>query len=146
MRMTGHRGRAGAAVAFATAVSSAGLLAMTASAADITSSGRAVSVALIEWKLLPAQINVRAGRVTFLVRNDGTMDHEFLVLHSDRHHHSLKVKGGKAVETGRLGEIPRIPSGTSRRITLKLPPGRYVMLCNMLGHYQAGQYAALRAR
>jgi len=119
---------------------------MTASAADITSSGRAVSVALIEWKLLPAQINVRAGRVTFLVRNDGTMDHEFLVLHSDRHHHSLKVKGGKAVETGRLGEIPRIPSGTSRRITLKLPPGRYVMLCNMLGHYQAGQYAALRAR
>jgi len=144
--MTGHRGRAGAAVAFATAVSSAGLLAMTASAADTTSSGRAVSVALIEWKLLPAQINVRAGRVTFLVRNDGTMDHEFLVLHSDRHHHSLKVKGGKAVETGRLGEIPRIPSGTSRRITLKLPPGRYVMLCNMLGHYQAGQYAALRAR
>ena len=119
---------------------------MTASAADTASSGSAVSVALVEWKLLPARINVRAGRVTFVVRNDGTMDHEFLVLHSDRHHHSLKVKGGKAVETGRLGEIPKIPSGTVKRITLKVSPGRYVLLCNMLGHYQAGQYAALRAR
>ena len=144
--MTGHRGRARAALALATAVSSAGLLAMAASAADTASSGSAVSVALVEWKLLPAQITVRAGRVTFVVRNDGTMDHEFLVLHSDRHHHSLKVKGGQAVETGRLGEIPKIPTGTSKRITLKVPRGKYIMLCNMLGHYQAGQYAALRAR
>ena len=146
MRVTGHRGRARAALALAAAVSSAGLIAITASPAETATSGSAVSVALVEWKLLPGQITVRAGRVTFVVRNDGTMDHEFLVLRSDRHHHSLKVKGGKAVETGRLGEIPRIPSGTAKRITLKVPPGRYVMLCNMLGHYQAGQYAALRAR
>jgi uncharacterized cupredoxin-like copper-binding protein len=74
------------------------------------------------------------------------MPHEFLVLRSDRHHHNLKVKGGRAVETGRLGEIPLIPSGTSKRLTLRVPPGRYVMLCNLLGHYQAGQYAALRVR
>jgi uncharacterized cupredoxin-like copper-binding protein len=146
MRVTGHRGRARAALALATAVSSAGLLAITASAADTASSGSAVSVALVEWKLLPAQITVRAGRVTFVVRNDGAMDHEFLVLRSDRHHHSLAVKKGRAVETGRLGEIPLIPKGTTKRITLRVPPGRYVMLCNMLGHYQAGQYAALRAR
>jgi uncharacterized cupredoxin-like copper-binding protein len=146
MRVTGYRGRARAALALATAVSSAGLLAMTASAADTASSGSAVSVALVEWKLLPAQVIVRAGRVTFVVRNDGTMDHEFLVLHSDRHHHSLAVKKGRAVETGRLGKIPRIPKGTTKRITLKVPRGKYVLLCNMLGHYQAGQYASLRVR
>ena len=143
--MTGHRGRARVALALAAAISSAGLLAITASPAD-TASGSAVSVALVEWKLLPGQATVRAGRVTFVVRNEGTMDHEFLVLRSDRHHHSLKVKGGQAVETGRLGEIPKIPAGTSKRITLKVPRGKYIMLCNMLGHYQAGQYASLRAR
>jgi uncharacterized cupredoxin-like copper-binding protein len=121
------------------------MIAITASAAD-TASGRVVSVALIEWKLVPGQVTVPAGRVSFVVRNDGTMAHEFLVLRSDRHHHSLKVKGGRAVETGRLGEIPQIPSGTSKRITLKVSPGRYIMLCNLLGHYQAGQYAALRVR
>ena len=146
MRVTGYSGRARAALALATAVSSAGLLAITASAADTASSGGAVSVLLVEWKLLPAQITVRAGRVTFVVRNDGTMDHEFLVLHSDRHHHSLSVKEGRALETGRVGEIPLIPKGTTKRMTLKVPRGKYVLLCNMLGHYQAGQYASLRVR
>jgi uncharacterized cupredoxin-like copper-binding protein len=146
MRVTGHRGRARAALALAVAVTSAGLLAFTASPAETATSGSVVSVALVEWKLLPGQLTVRAGRVSFVVRNDGTMIHEFVVLRSDRHHHSLKLKGGKAVETGRLGEIPKIPSGTSKRITLKVPPGRYILLCNMLGHYQAGQYASLRAR
>ena len=144
--MTARRGRARAALALAVAVSSAGLIAITASPAETATSGSAVSVALVEWKMLPGQVTVRAGRVTFVVRNDGTMEHEFLVLRSDRHHHSLKVEGGQAVETGRLGEIPKIPAGTSKRITLKVPRGKYIMLCNMLGHYQAGQYASLRAR
>jgi uncharacterized cupredoxin-like copper-binding protein len=146
MRMTGHGRRARAAAALAVAVSSAGLIAIAASPAETATSGAVVPVSLIEWKLVPGQVTVRAGRVSFVVRNDGTMAHEFLVLRSDRHHHSLKVKGGKAVEAGRLGKIPQIPTGTSKRITLKVPPGRYVMLCNMLGHYQAGQFAALRAR
>ena len=141
--MTGRRGRA--PVALATAVSSAVLVAITASAAE-TASGSQISVALVEWKLLPEQVTARAGRVTFVVRNDGTMDHEFVVLRSDRHHHSLVVKKGRAVETGRLGEIPLIPKGTTKQITLKVPRGKYVLLCNMLGHYQAGQYASLRAR
>jgi uncharacterized cupredoxin-like copper-binding protein len=146
MRMTGHSGRARVVLALAVAVSSAGLTAIAASPAETATSGTVVPVSLIEWKLVPGQLTVRAGRVVFVVRNDGTMAHEFLVLRSDRHHHSLKVNGGKAVEAGRLGKIPQIPSGTSRRITLRVPPGRYVMLCNMLGHYQAGQFAALRAR
>jgi uncharacterized cupredoxin-like copper-binding protein len=133
-------------VALAAALLSAGLVGATASAADTGTSARVVSLTLSEWKLAPTTVNVLHGRVSFVVRNDGTMDHEFVVLRSDRHHHSLKVKGGKAVEAGRLGEIPLIPAGTSKRITLKLVPGRYVLLCNMLGHYQAGQYAALRVR
>jgi len=146
MRVTGHRRRARAALALAVAISSAGLVAITASPAVTATSGSVVSIALIEWKLVPGQMTARAGRVSFVVRNDGTMAHEFVVLRSDRHHHGLKVQGGKAVETGRLGRIPTIPNGTSKRLTLRLSPGKYVLLCNMLGHYQAGQYAALRVR
>ena len=145
MRVIGRRGRAPVALALATAVSSAVLVAITASAAE-TASGSQISVALVEWKLLPEQVTARAGRVTFVVRNDGTMDHEFVVLRSDRHHHSLVVKKGRAVETGRLGEIPLIRKGATKSITLKVPRGRYVLLCNILGHYQLGQYASLRVR
>jgi len=146
MRVTGNRGRARAALALAASVWSAGLVAMTAPPADTATSGAVVSVALAEWKLVPSQATVRPGRVTFVVRNDGSIVHELVVLRSDRHHHSLKVQGGKAVETGRLGRIPQVPSGVSRRLTLRLPAGRYVLLCNLLGHYQAGQFAALRVR
>ena len=145
MRVIGQRGRARVALALVAAVSSAVLLAVTASAAE-TASGSQVSVSLVEWKLLPGQITARAGRVTFVVRNDGTMDHEFLVLRSDRHHHSLAVKTGRAVETGRLAKIPLIRKGTTESITLNVPRGKYILLCNMLGHYQAGQYASLQVR
>jgi len=125
---------------------SVGLAVIAPRPADTATSGAVVSVALAEWKLVPSRATVQPGRVTFVVRNDGSIVHELVVLRSDRHHHSLKVQGGKAVETGRLGRIPQVPSGVSRRLTLRLPAGRYVLLCNLLGHYQAGQFAALRVR
>lgn len=142
--MTGARWRAALALAVAAAVGA--LVAGPAAPADNATSASVVSVALSEWKLEPGQVTVRGGRVSFVVRNDGTMAHEFLVLRSMRHHHLLQVKGGKAVEAGRLGRIPQIAVGESKRLTLKVTPGKYVLLCNMLGHYQAGQYASLRVR
>jgi uncharacterized cupredoxin-like copper-binding protein len=144
MRVTGAWWRA--ALALGVAVGVVALLAGPAAPADNATSASVVSVALSEWKLEPGQVTVRGGRVSFVVRNDGTMAHEFLVLRSERHHHVLKVKGGKAVETGRLGRIPQIAVGESKRLSLKITPGKYVLLCNMLGHYQAGQYASLRVR
>ena len=117
-----------------------------ASPADTATSGGVVSLALSEWKLTPSRVTARRGRVAFVVRNDGTMAHEFVVLRTDRHHHSIPVTGGKAVETGRVGEIPKIPIGGSKRLALQLKAGKYVLLCNYLGHYQAGQFAALRVR
>jgi uncharacterized cupredoxin-like copper-binding protein len=144
MRVTGAWWRA--ALALGVAVGVVALLAGPAAPADNATSASVVSVALSEWKLEPGQVTVRGGRVSFVVRNDGTMAHEFLVLRSERHHHVLKLKGGKAVETGRLGRIPQIAVGESKRLSLKITPGKYVLLCNMLGHYQAGQYASLRVR
>lgn len=105
-----------------------------------------VGVVLSEWKLVPSATTLRAGKVTFQVRNGGAIEHEFVVLRTDRHHHALTVKKAVAVETGRQGEIPKIVPGQQRSLTLSLKPGKYVLLCNLLGHYKAGQYAALRVR
>jgi uncharacterized cupredoxin-like copper-binding protein len=138
------RSRGTAAVLFAGLL--AGLTAVASPAGTASSAGATVTVTLSEWKLSPGRATVPAGRVTFVARNAGTMPHELLVVRSDRHHHLLRLEGGKAVEAGRVGRIPRIPNGASKRITLKLTPGKYVLLCNILGHYQAGQYATLRVR
>ena len=140
-----RRREARLALAVGVVVASAGPAALPAAPAGTATSAGTVSVSLSEWKLAPARLAIRAGRVTFVVRNAGTMAHELLVVRSDRHHHSLRVTGGKAIEAGRLGRTTLIPTGATRRLTLRVPPGRYVLLCNLLGHYQAGQYAALRA-
>ena len=103
-----------------------------------------VSVVLKEWKLIPSSARIRAGKVTFVVKNAGALEHEFVVLRTDAHHHALAVKGGEAVETGLKGEIERVSPGQQRTITLNLKAGKYVLICNLLGHYKAGQYAALR--
>ena len=103
-----------------------------------------VAVVLSEWKLVPSATALRAGKVTFRVRNDGAIEHELVVLRTDSHHHALAVKKAVAVETGKLGEIPKIVPGQERSLTLSLKPGKYVLICNLLGHYRAGQFAALR--
>jgi len=125
---------------------SAGLAVTAAPPADTATLAATVSVVLDEWKLVPARTAVRAGRVTFVVRNDGSMTHEFVVIRSDRRAGGLPVKGGRAVEASRRGRISQIASGASKQLTLTLQTGRYVLLCNLLGHYQAGQFAALRVR
>jgi len=129
--------------AFAALTVGLGTAGATAGGSQASSS---VGVVLKEWKLVPSTSSVPAGKVTFRVVNRGTMEHEFVVLRTDRHHHVLPVKAAVAVETGRQGEISRIAPGKVRSLTLSLKPGKYVLICNLLGHYKAGQYAALRVR
>ncbi len=105
-----------------------------------------ISVVLSEWKVVPSLTSVRAGKVTFRVRNNGAIEHEFVVLRTEARHHALPVKGGTAVEKGLKGELTTISPGQERRLTLNLKPGKYVLICNLLGHYKAGQHAALRVR
>lgn len=144
MRVVGRSGRTRAALVLS--LLSVGVAVIATPPAQTATAGATVSVVLDEWKLVPSRTAVPAGRVTFAVRNEGSLAHELVVLRSDRRAGKLPVKGGKAVEAGRRGRISKIPAGASRRLTLTLRPGKYVLLCNLLGHYQAGQFAALRAR
>ena len=145
IRIEARRVRAGALAAAA----ALGVLAGTggasaAPARDATASAARIKVVLTEWKLVPSVVRVSPGRTTFVVRNMGKIPHELVVLRSGRHHHLLPMTGGQASETGLAGEIEEFRPGETRRLTLTLAPGRYVLLCNLPGHYRAGQYAALR--
>ena len=140
------RTRGSWAAVLVTAAASCGALAGAAPAADAGPSARTVAVTLSEWKLVASATSVPSGRVTFRVANAGHLGHEFVVLRSERHHHALPTAGGRAKEAGRLGKLPRLQAGETRTLTLRLRPGKYVLLCNLLGHYRAGQYSALRVR
>ena len=146
MRVNPYRWRVRVAVLIVVAAGSVGVGVIAASPAATPTSGTAVSVVLDEWKLTPSRTTVRPGRITFVTRNDGSMPHEFVVLRTDRAAKGLPVRGGKAVEVGRRGKLSQMASGTSKRLSLRLGSGKYVLICNLLGHYQAGQAAALRVR
>jgi uncharacterized cupredoxin-like copper-binding protein len=98
-----------------------------------------LNVSLKEFKVLPNSTTAAGGKVTFHVRNAGTVKHEFVVIKTDRPAGAL-LKNGRADETGNIGEIPGLQPGQSKTLSLKMKPGHYVLLCNMPGHYMAGQH------
>jgi uncharacterized cupredoxin-like copper-binding protein len=98
-----------------------------------------VGISLKEFKVLPNSTTASSGKVTFNVRNAGTVKHEFVVIKTNKPAGAL-LKNGRADETGNIGEIPGLQPGQSKTLSLKMKPGHYVLLCNMPGHYMAGQH------
>jgi len=95
------------------------------------------------------------GTVSFLVTNDGGIDHEMVVLPLDgsRTAGARSAGGdGKVDEAGSLGEASKtggagagdgIAPGASGWVTVTLAPGHYELVCNLPRHYSAGMYTQL---
>jgi uncharacterized cupredoxin-like copper-binding protein len=98
-----------------------------------------VPVSLKEFTITPSGSQAAAGKVTFNVKNDGTVTHEFVVLKTDKPAGSL-LKGSRADETGNVGETGDLAAGARKSITLNLAAGHYALICNLPGHYKAGQH------
>jgi uncharacterized cupredoxin-like copper-binding protein len=104
-----------------------------------------VATTLREYTVAPSSTVGAAGRVTFAVRNAGTVPHEFVVLRTPKPASGL-LKGNEADETGNVGEIGDLQPGQTKTLTLPLKPGHYALICNLPGHYKAGQHADFTVR
>ncbi len=103
--------------------------------------GSQMSVTLEEMSIVGGPLSVKAGPVTFIARNVGSVEHELVVVRDTK---PLVVKKFKANEGGRwIGEIEGVLPGKSGKVTLKLKPGDYLLLCNIVGHYQLGMKRVL---
>jgi uncharacterized cupredoxin-like copper-binding protein len=84
-----------------------------------------------------------AGRVALSVDNVGPDDHELIVVRASR---SLPRRPDgltldeDAFEKQTVGVLE--PGLGSRQLDVTLRPGRYVMFCNMQGHYLGGMHHA----
>lgn len=138
---------AGVAVALAGTAATAGF-GSSATAADRAAAGAVprVKVTLAEFTLRAVPAKARRGRVTFVVRNAGDISHEFVVIRTKRRAAKLPVSGGRASEAGSVGEIGNVRSGATKRVTLRLAAGHYALICNLPGHYRAGQHADFTVR
>ncbi len=123
------------AILVTTAIASTALLASGAFAAG----GGPVAVKLKEFKVLPSPKSVKAGKFVFTVSNVGKVEHELIVVKTTKAPGSLAGSGSEASEKGALGEIELKP-GKTGKLTLALKPGKYALICNLPGHYKAGQF------
>jgi uncharacterized cupredoxin-like copper-binding protein len=98
-----------------------------------------VKVRLTDYKIAPSASTVSAGKVTFAATNAGDEDHEMVVVRTDENASGL-LKGDEASEAGAVDEIGEFKPGLTKRLTVSLKPGHYVLLCNVPGHYKAGMY------
>jgi uncharacterized cupredoxin-like copper-binding protein len=59
---------------------------------------------------------------------------------------TLPVKGGAVSEDAKgivnVGEVEGLGSGNTKSTSINLTPGRYLLVCNLPGHYSAGMVTA----
>jgi uncharacterized cupredoxin-like copper-binding protein len=90
---------------------------------------RTIAVVAKEFAFEPKEIRVKAGRVQFLVKNIGTVEHDFMIVGVAEH------GGAHGTETFKPGE--------TYTLVADLTPGTYVIECGVAGHKEAGMTAAL---
>jgi uncharacterized cupredoxin-like copper-binding protein len=93
---------------------------------------------------------VVAGRVRLIVHNEGPVNHELVVAKVVERRLPLRSDGLTVDEEGlerrTLGVIEPMTPHTSGELHLDLARGRYVLFCNMAGHYLGGMRAELVVR
>ena len=98
-------------------------------------------VKLKEMSIAGAPVRISPGAVTFEAQNVGTVEHEFVLFKGVE---PLKLKNFKGLEAGRwIGEVAELAPGKSGKVTLTLKPGKYLLACNVAGHYQLGMHRML---
>jgi len=107
---------------------------------------RNVDVTLAQFAVTPSDTAAAAGKVTFRVHNAGTIVHEFVVIRTPRPAADLPLRDGRADESGNVGETGDLRPGTTKSVTLKLSTGHYALICNLPGHYVAGQHTDFAVR
>jgi hypothetical protein len=98
---------------------------------------------------ISAPHEVSSGDVVFRVKNRGPDAHELLVVRTDD---QLPFRGDgvtvdeDSVERADVGVLEPGQPGGVRELQAHLAPGRYVLFCNMSGHYLGGMRAVLVVR
>ena len=95
-----------------------------------------VAVTMDEW-LIEAPTDLTAGEVTFVIQNDGSFPHEFVVIAGEGYEELPLAANGAVLEDelpdgAIIDRTDRIEGGLDGALTVALGPGNYVLLCNIV--------------
>jgi uncharacterized cupredoxin-like copper-binding protein len=105
-------------------------------------SGAPVAVRITDSSFELDVSSVVGGPVAFTIENSGSMVHEFEVFAGAEPGRVLEVVNGVADTTGLsvVDEFEDIIPGQTVMLRVDLERGTYLLLCNLPGHYQAGNW------
>ena len=116
-----------------------------------SASSRAAVVPVSERDFsITAPKRLSSGDVLLRVRNRGPDDHELIVVRADDGRLPMRRDGitidEEALQRAEVGALEPGQPGAVRELQLNLAPGRYVLFCNMNGHYLGGMHRNLVVR
>jgi uncharacterized cupredoxin-like copper-binding protein len=112
----------------------------------------ALTVVMSDYAFTPKNATAAAGPITITAPNQGKLVHELVLIRTDLPLAKLPTDSAGDVnedafpESKRPGEISETQPGATGKVTVTLPAGRYVMLCNVAGHYKQGMVGNLVVR
>lgn len=149
---------AAATVALAMAAAGAGVVTAAGGDAGGANTPRhALEVELDESRLVTSTDTLEAGPIRLSQSNVGRHDHELLMVRTDLAPGDLPM-GLEGVSPAAAGKVVygaahshhsdspdnhHLAPGASKSEQIRLRPGRYVLLCSIPGHYEAGQRVAV---
>ena len=91
------------------------------SGADLEEDDNTISVVAQDFSFSLDSSQAESGTITFIVENNGSMDHDFAIR-------------GNGVDE----KTPKIEPGESATLTVELEPGTYTYVCTLSGHELLG--------
>lgn len=114
------------------------------------SGGRQLTIKMGDYFFAPANGSAKAGKTVIEAPNEGSVEHELVVFKTNMDPAKLPTEGGGGVDEEKLdevaeeaGEVPDVEAGETKSGNFKLTPGKYVIFCNLPGHYAQGMYGTL---
>ena len=108
------------------------------------------SVKMGEFYFNPKNATAKAGPTKIEAPNEGAVEHELVVFKTDMNPAKLPTEANGEVNEEKMdkvaesaGEIPDVEAGETKSEDFELTPGKYVIFCNLPGHYAAGMYGTL---
>jgi uncharacterized cupredoxin-like copper-binding protein len=123
------------------------LLAGCGSSSHSTAAGRVIGVSERDFRIAVQTDRVTAGAYVLRVHNGGPDQHELIVAPARRSSLPVRADGftvnEEALQSSEPGSVEPQQPGATIDLHVELKPGRYVLFCNMAGHFMAGMHVDL---
>src|SRR5580765_4149150 len=131
-------------------LAASGFVLLASCSSGTSTKPQSVTVTQKEFTMSTSSSNVKSGNVTVTVNNGGNLQHELVVFRTDLDEKALPMTAdGHKIDEEVSGithldpEAEDINPGGSKTITIDLPPGRYVFVCNIEDHYKQGMHSVV---